>query len=259
MIVCRKQKGAPHATYTCSPDTFRKANELAQKYAVPVHIHLSETEWEVLEIKNKYGKTPVDFLESLGFLNENVLAAHCVWVNDEEIDILARRNVGVSHCVESNLKLASGIAPVPKMLKAGIKVTFGTDGAASNNDLNIISEMSTAAKLHKAVSKEPTSLDAKTVLKMATRWGAKALGIEGVGSLEAGKKADIIVINIEKPHLTPLYNIYSHVVYSMRPSDVETVMIDGKVVVNKGELLTEDEGAILLKARKWGERIKGQS
>jgi 5-methylthioadenosine/S-adenosylhomocysteine deaminase len=246
---------APHAVYTCSAETLRKAKAIAIRHNVPVHIHLSETEWEVYEIKNKYGKTPGMLLNEIDFLSERVLAAHCVWLTDEEIDILAEKNVSVSHCIESNLKLASGIAPVLKMLRAGIKVTFGTDGAASNNDLNILGEMSTAAKVHKAVSKDPTALEAKTVLLMATRWAAEALRLQDVGSLEPGKTADIIIINLEKPHLTPLYNIYSHIVYSMRPSDVESVMVNGKMVLNDGKLLNADEKEILKKAKNWGERI----
>jgi 5-methylthioadenosine/S-adenosylhomocysteine deaminase len=201
---------------------------------------------------------PVVYLESLGFLDERVLAAHCVWLTDHEIEILSERNAGVSHCVESNLKLASGIAPVVKMLKAGVKVTFGSDGAASNNDLNILSEMSTAAKLHKAVSEDPTALDAKTALLMATRWGAEVLGLGNItGSIQAGKAADLVMAGLDRPHLVPMYNVYSHIVYAMRPSDVETVMVDGKVVVNGGKLTTVDESEILQKARHWSEKISG--
>jgi 5-methylthioadenosine/S-adenosylhomocysteine deaminase len=159
--------------------------------------------------------------------------------------------------MESNLKLASGFAPVVTMLMSGIKVTFGTDGAASNNDLNILSEISTSAKVHKALSNNPTVLDAKTALLMATRWGAEALGLGNItGSLERGKAADIVIINIEKPHLTPLYDVYSHIAYSVRASDVEGVMVAGKLVVNDGKLTTGDESEILAKARRWGEKIK---
>ncbi|MBI5025910.1 MAG: amidohydrolase family protein [Nitrospirae bacterium] len=248
---------APHALYTCGPDTLKRARRAAERYDIPIHIHLSETRWEVDEIKNRYGRTPVEHLEDLGFLDERVLAAHCVWLTDREIEILAKRNAGVSHCVESNLKLASGIAPVVKMLKAKVKVTFGTDGAASNNDLNILSEMSTAAKLHKAHSEDPTALDDRTALLMATRWGADVLGLgDKIGSLEKGKRADITIVNLEKPHLTPLYDIYSHIVYSMRPSDVETVIVDGRVVINDGELQTTDETEIMEKAKKWQGKIK---
>jgi 5-methylthioadenosine/S-adenosylhomocysteine deaminase len=248
---------APHSLYTCGPETLKKSKEMAQRHGVGIHTHLSETEWEVYETKNKHNLTPGKYLDSIGFLNDRVLAAHCVWLTDEEIEILAERKVGVSHCVESNLKLASGIAPVAKMLKAGLRVSFGTDGAASNNDLNVLSEMSTAAKLHKAISRNPTVLDARTVLRMATLWGAEALGLGALcGSLEAGKAADVVVVNIDKPHLTPVYNICSHMVYSMRASDVETVMVNGRMVVERGRLLTADEGEILDKARRWGKKIE---
>lgn len=248
---------APHALYTCGPETLKRARDVADKYDIPIHIHLSETKWEVNEIKNRYGRSSVEYLDSLGFLDERVLAAHCVWLTDEEIDLLAKRDVGVSHCVESNLKLASGIAPVVKMLNAGVKVTFGTDGAASNNDLNILSEMSTAAKFHKAVSEDPTVLDAKTVLLMATRWGADVLGLGRItGSLEKGKSADLVMADLNKPHLTPIYDIYSHIVYAMRPSDIEMVIVNGKVVVNNGRMHNRDEEEILTKARQWQEKIK---
>jgi 5-methylthioadenosine/S-adenosylhomocysteine deaminase len=248
---------APHALYTCGPETLKRARHVADKYDVPIHIHLSETRSEVAEIKTRYMKTPVEYLDSLGFLDERVLAAHCIWLEDKEIELLAKRKVGVSHCMESNLKLASGFAPVVTMLMEGIKVTFGTDGAASNNDLNILSEMSTTAKVHKALSDDPTVLDAKTVLLMATRWGAEVLGLGAkVGSIEKGKLADIVIINLKKPHLTPLYDVYSHIVYAAMASDVETVMVNGKVVVNGRRLVTADESEILYRAQKWCEKIK---
>jgi 5-methylthioadenosine/S-adenosylhomocysteine deaminase len=248
---------APHALYTCGPDTLKKAKALAEKYNVLIHIHLSETESEVRGVVGRYNKRPVEYLEALGFLDETVLAAHCIWLEDKEIELLAKRKVGVSHCMESNLKLASGFAPVATMLMEGIKVTFGTDGAASNNDLNILSEMSTTAKVHKALSKDPTVLDAKKVLLMATRWGAEVLGLgHKVGSIEKGKIADIIIINLKKPHLTPLYDVYSHIVYAAMASDVETVMVNGKVVVSGGKLVTADESEILYRAQEWCEKIK---
>ncbi|MCL5421845.1 MAG: amidohydrolase, partial [Nitrospirae bacterium] len=248
---------APHALYTCGPDTLKRAKKLADEYNIPLHIHLSETQWEVQEIISRYGRRPVEHLENIGFLDSKVVAAHCVWLDDCEIELLARSGVGVSHCVESNLKLASGIASVTKMLAAGVKVTFGTDGAASNNDLNILSEMSTAAKLHKAVSGDPTALNARTALLMATRWGAEALGLGQItGSIEKGKAADLVVINLEKPHLTPIYDIYSHIVYSVRASDVETVMVAGKVVVEEGNLSSGSESGIIARARDWGEKIR---
>ena len=247
---------APHAAHTCSPDTLRKSKALADRLDVPLHMHLSETRWEVDDIISRYGKKPVEHLESLGLLDERLIAAHCVHVDDAEIDILAKRKTGVSHCIESNLKLASGIAPVPRMLSAGVRVTFGTDGAASNNDLNILSEMSTAAKLHKAIAQDPTVLDSKTVLLMATRWGAEALGLGNkIGSIEKWKAADVIVIDLKRPHLTPLYDIYSHIVYSAMASDVETVVIDGQPLIRNGSHVSGREEAILQKAREWQTRI----
>ncbi|MEW6675636.1 MAG: amidohydrolase [Nitrospirota bacterium] len=248
---------APHALYTCGPETLKRARRVADKYNIPIHIHLSETKWDVNEIKSKHGKSPVEYLDSLGFLDERVLAAHCVWLTEREIELLSQRKVGVSHCIESNLKLASGIAPVVKMLNAGVEVTFGTDSAASNNDLNLLSEMSVAAKLHKAISEDPTALSAKTVLLMATRWGAEVLGLLGItGSLEKGKSADLVMADLNKPHLIPIYDIYSHIVYAMRPSDVQMVMVNGKIVVNNGSLCNGDEEKILAKARQWQKKIR---
>lgn len=248
---------APHALYTCGPETLRKAKTLAEILDVPLHIHLSETQWEVGEVMARYHKRPVEYLADLGFLDASVLAAHCIWIHDNEIELLAKWGVGVSHCMESNLKLASGFAPVVSMLSAGIKVSFGTDGAASNNDLSIMSEMSTTAKVHKALSDNPTVLDAKTALLMATRWGAEVLGLdERIGSIEPGKIADLIVINLDKPHLVPLYNIYSQIVYAAMASDVESVMVNGKMVLNDRKLMTADEREILFKASQWREKIQ---
>ena len=248
---------APHALYTCGTDTLKKSKARAEKLSVPIHIHLSETEWEVGEIKSRYNRRPVEYLAEIGFLDETVSAAHCIWLDRHEIELLAKYNVGVAHCIESNLKLASGFAPVADMISAGVKLSFGTDGAASNNDLNILSEMSTAAKVHKALSKNPTVLDARTAVLMATRWGAEVLGIgDRVGSLETGKMADIISINLKKPHLTPLYNVYSHIVYATMASDVDMVMVNGRMVVCNGRLVSADEAEILSKAQKWYEKIR---
>ncbi len=247
---------APHATYTCSPETYGRALEIADRHGVAVHTHLHETRWEVEEIKRRYGKSPVELLHSEGLLDSRVLAAHCVWLTGREMEILAERGVSVSHCPESNLKLASGIAPVTEMLRAGVRVTFGTDGAASNNDLDVMSEMATAAKLHKAVSEDPTALTARTAMLMATRWGAEALGLgERVGSLQPGRLADVVVVDLHSPHLTPIYDIYSHMVYSAKASDVETVMVNGRVVINDGRLTTLEEDEIIRKAGEWKERI----
>jgi 5-methylthioadenosine/S-adenosylhomocysteine deaminase len=248
---------ADHSAYACSPDTLRKSKELAEKHAVLLQIHLSETEWEVSEISRRYGKRPVAHLDSLGLLSENLVAAHCIWLEQEEIELMAMKKAWVSHCIESNLKLASGIAPVAKMLKAGVKVTFGTDGAASNNDLNILSEMSTAAKVHKAVSGDPTAVSARQAMLMATRWGAEALGLgEITGSLEEGKAADIVLADLNKPHLVPLYDIYSHIVYSMNPADISTVMVNGRVLLEDRKLTIADEQEIIQKAVAWGKKIR---
>jgi 5-methylthioadenosine/S-adenosylhomocysteine deaminase len=251
---------APHSLYTCGPDSLRRAKAMAERYDIPLHIHLSETEWEVREVMGLYKKRPVEHLEAIRFLDENVLAAHCVWLDAGEIEILAKRKVGVSHCIESNLKLASGFAPVASMLAKGIKVTFGTDGAASNNDLNILSEMSTTAKVHKALSNNPTVLDARTIFCMATRWGAEVLGLgKKIGSLEKGKMADIVTIDLNKPHLMPMYDVYSHIVYAAMASDVETVMVNGKLVIHNRKLQTADEPEIMDKARRWCLKIRGVS
>jgi len=247
---------APHAPYTCSAETYAKAVRLAERFGVPVHTHLSETRWEVNEVRKRYGKPPVEHLEPTGVLSERLIAAHCVWLEDREVELIARHRVNVSHCVESNLKLASGIAPVAEMLRRGIRVTFGTDGAASNNDLNVMSEMSTAAKLHKAVSGDPTALDARQALLMATRLGAEALFPGSrLGQIREGYVADIVMLNAEKPHLTPIYDIYSLIVYSARASDVDHVMVDGRLVVTGGASVRCVEEETLGKARRWAARI----
>ncbi len=250
---------APHATFTCSPDNYMRAKELADTYDVLLHTHLAETQFEVAQCKENYGKTPVEHLDSIGFLCEKVSAAHCVWLTDKEIDILADRKVGVSHCVESNLKLASGFAPVPKLLRAGVKVGLGTDGAASNNDLSILGEMSTASKLHKAVAQDATVVDSKVALLMATQNGADIIGLgEKVGSIKTGKKADLVIADLNKPHLTPIYNIYSHLAYSMHPSDIETVMVNGKILIENRRPTTVDQDNVLAKAKSWQIKIKEQ-
>lgn len=249
---------APHATYTCGPDNYKRANALAEKHNVRIHTHLAETQYEVAECVKRFGKTPVEYFDSIGMLSGRLSAAHCVWLTDREIELLAEKNVGVSHCIESNLKLASGIAPVPKLLKAGVKVALGTDGAASNNDLSILGEMSTAAKVHKAVSLDPTVVDSRTALLMATKNGAEIIGLgDKTGSIRPGKKADLVIANLDKPHLAPLYDIYSHITYCMRPCDIETVMINGKIVIDKGKPTTLDEEEVIARATSWRDRIQG--
>ena len=246
-----------HAPYTCSPETLCMIKEIARDRDVPFLIHLAETKDEVADIKNRYGKTPVRHLHSLDLLDDRTIAVHCVWLDEEEIDILAEHGVKVSHTPESNMKLAAGTAPVPEMLRKGITVGLGTDGCASNNDLDLILEMGTAARIHKVSSMDPTVMDAKTVLKMATIEGAKVLGLDDeIGSIEAGKRADIIMIDLNKPHLTPIYDEYSHIVYAAGGSDVKTVIIDGRLVMENRRLLTIDENEAMARVREIAERVK---
>ena len=247
----------PHAPYTCSQQTLKKAYEVAEKYDVLYHIHIAETEFEVKTVKEKYGKTPVEHLKSVGVLSERTLAAHMVYPTDKEIDILSETGVKVAHCPESNLKLASGIAPVPEMIERGVVVGIGTDGTASNDDLDIIGEISTAAKLHKGVTKDPTVLNAKQALLMATRWGAKALRMEDkIGSIEKGKWADIVLIDISGPHMNPLYDPYTQIVYSSKGCDVDTVLVGGEIKVINKRVIPLDKDHLLEKAHYWGEKIK---
>jgi len=246
-----------HAPYTCSPETLCMIKEIARDYDVPFLIHLAETQGEVADIKNRYGKTPVRHLRNLDVLDDRTIAIHCVWLDEEEMDILAERSVKVSHTPESNMKLAAGTAPVPEMLRKGITVGLGTDGCASNNDLDLILEMGTAARIHKVSSMDPTVMDAKTVLRMATIEGAKVLGLDDtIGSIEAGKRADITILDMNKPHLTPLYNPYSHIVYAASGSDVKTVIIDGRVVMEDRRLLTINENEAMTRVREIAERVK---
>lgn len=249
----------PHSPYLCSPDLLGKAFRLAQSHDIPMIIHLSETESEVFKSRDQYGKTPVGHLADLGVLASNLLACHCVFLTDEDIALMRYFDVKVSHNPESNMKLASGIAPVPQMLKKGICVGLGTDGCASNNNLDIFLEMDTAAKLHKVNTLDPTVMDADTVLKMSTLEGAKALGLGDItGSLEQGKKADLIILDTHKPHLTPMYNPASHLVYAARGSDVRTSIINGKIVMENGRLLTFDLEKAMEDINRIADDIKGE-
>lgn len=247
----------PHSLFTCSPELLTASNELALKYNVPLIIHVAETLTEVSEIKEKYGKTPVKHLDSLGLLGPHLIADHCVHVEDADIKTMAVHGVNVVHNPESNMKLASGIAPIPQMLSQGLTVGLGTDGCASNNNLDLFSEMDTAAKLHKVNTLDPTVMDAPSVLKMATIHGARVLGLQNVtGSLEVGKKADVIVIDTHKPHLTPMYNATSHLVYAARGNDVSHSIINGQPVMEDRKLLTLDLAEIIARAREMSIRVR---
>jgi 5-methylthioadenosine/S-adenosylhomocysteine deaminase len=245
----------PHSPYLCAPPLLQRAFELAGRHGLPMVIHLAETEGEVHSLRQRFGRTPVEHLESLGVLGPNVLACHCVRLTETDIERLQRHGVKVSHNPESNMKLASGIAPVPELLAAGVCVGIGTDGAASNNNLDLFLEMDTAAKLHKVHRLDPTAVDAATVLRMATCEGARALGLQDrIGSLEAGKQADVIVLDTRRPHWTPLYHPASQLVYAARGSDVTTAIINGRVVLENGRILTFD----VEKAMDDVNRIAGQ-
>jgi 5-methylthioadenosine/S-adenosylhomocysteine deaminase len=245
-----------HTVYTCSPGLLKECRALADRHGVPLIIHLSESQDEVKEVMNKYGRTPLNYLENLGLLSSPMIACHCVWLTPEEMDLLARRKVRVVHNPESNMKLASGVAPIPDLLARGVAVGLGTDGSASNNNLDLFQEMDFTAKLHKVHLLDPTVMPSRTVLEMATLGGARVLGMEKeIGSLETGKKADVIVLELNRPHLQPVYNPVSHLVYSATGADVRDVIIDGKLVMKNRRLLTLDEEEILKRAKEWGRRI----
>ncbi|MFZ2395905.1 MAG: amidohydrolase [Smithella sp.] len=253
----------PHSLYTCSKPLLTEVKELAEAkrlaedYHLPMGLHLLENAAEKKQLEEKFGKSAVSFLGDIGYLDEQLIAFHCVYFSDKDMKIFADHGCKVVHNPASNMKLASGVAPVPEMLKAGITVGLGTDGCASNNNLDIIKEMSTAAKLHKVARLDPTVMDAQTVVRMATIEGAKALGMERTtGSLEIGKKADIIIIGLSKPHLTPLYSEYSHLVYAASGADVDTVIINGKVVMENRRLLTINEEEVMHKVREIAVKVK---
>lgn len=247
---------APHAPYTCSSDTLTAAKSLADKFNAPLLIHLSETKSEVQRIKEKYNATSTAYLNKLGFLRERVVAAHAIWLTDEDIQILKEKKVGVAHCPESNMKLASGVAPITKLLRMGIPVGLGTDGAASNNNLDMFEEMDTAAKLHKLYTNDPTVIRAEEAVAMATRDGARVLGLDReIGSLEVNKKADLIVLALNHPSEIPLYNVYSHLVYAIKGARVETSIINGSFVMREGKILTLKEKAVYSKAQEYRDKI----
>jgi 5-methylthioadenosine/S-adenosylhomocysteine deaminase len=249
---------APHAAFTNSPETLKLAATLARRHGAPILIHLSETKLEIDEIREKYGRTPTQHLESLGFLGPDVLAAHCVWLDTEDMAILARREVGCVHNPSSNMMLASGVAKLGEMQAAGMRVGIGTDGpAGSNNDLNLMEEIDLAAKLQKVSRKDPQAFPAEKSLALATIEGARALHMEEeVGSLEVGKKADFIILRTNMPHAVPAYNVYSQIVYSMKANDVESVVIHGRTVMLNRRVLTLSEPAILSRAKEFADKVK---
>jgi 5-methylthioadenosine/S-adenosylhomocysteine deaminase len=235
-----------HSPYTCSPQTLVNVKAAAREAGILYLIHLLENKDETATIKNRYGKKPVRHLLDLGVLDQQTIAVHCNWLDPEDIAVFADLGVSVSHNPISSMKLAAGVAPVPQMLEKTIRVGLGTDGSASNNALDMFREMDASAKLHKVMSLDPTVMNAQSVLKMATSGGARVLGMGHlIGSIEAGKLADIIIMDMNQPHLTPLYNPYSQLVYAARGADVKTSIINGKIVMENRRLLTIDlENAI---------------
>lgn len=242
---------APHSMYTLDQATLTACSTLARKYDVPVLIHVAETADELKIAHQQHQATPVGYLEAIGFWTPRTLVAHGVWVNDEDIQILKRRGIGVSHNPESNMKLASGAAPVTKYLAAGVALGLGTDGAASNNELDMFGAMRQAAFLAKLTTRDPTAVPAATALEMATIGGARALGMERtIGSLEAGKRADLIVVSMDSARQTPMYDPVSHLVYVTRGDDVRTTIVNGKVLMKDRQLRTLDRASVLADARK---------
>ena len=247
----------PHSLFTCGEELLVKANDLAIRKGVPLILHLAETKEEVKEIEKRFGKRPVKHLKHLGLLGSHLIVDHCVHINESEIELLAENNVCVVHNPESNMKLASGVAPVPAMIAKGITVGLGTDGCASNNNLDLFGEMDMAAKLHKVNNLDPTVMNAQTLIQMTTIDGAKVLGLDKItGSLEVGKRADLIVIDTNKPHLVPMYNPYSHLVYAANGHDVKHSIIDGNIVMEDRRLLTLDVEDIIERSKEKSNKVK---
>jgi 5-methylthioadenosine/S-adenosylhomocysteine deaminase len=247
----------PHANYTLDAEQLKATREAAMKYGVPISIHLSESPFEVQYSKDNYGTTSIKLFESIGFFEGPTIAAHVVWPTDDEIPILVERKVGVIHNPTSNMKIASGIAPITDMLAAGVRIGLGTDGAASNNDLDMWEEMRLASFLQKVEQMNPEVLPAETVLRMATSGGATAIGLgDAIGSLEAGKRADLIQVAFEDVHHIPTYDVVSHLVYVNDEQDVASVVVDGVVLMKEREMLTIDTDRVAAEATELAARIQ---
>jgi 5-methylthioadenosine/S-adenosylhomocysteine deaminase len=245
-----------HSPYLCSPETLQAARRLSREHSVLLFCHVSETAHEVVEIRRRHGVRPVELLHRLGILGRDFVAVHAVHVSDTEQEMLAKSHTGVVHCPESNMKLASGTAPVSELMAKGITLAIGTDGPASNNNLDMLEEMRSASLMAKLVTGDPQALGARAVLRMATTDGAKVLGLgDRIGSLEPGKLADLVVIDLNRPHLTPLYDPISHLAYTARGTDVRDVMVNGKWVVRDGKLVNVDQENLMAQAREVARNI----
>jgi 5-methylthioadenosine/S-adenosylhomocysteine deaminase len=248
---------APHAMYTLDGPTLKAARDLSRRHNVPTLIHLAETRDEIQAAQERFKASPVAYLDSLGFLGPGVLGAHGIWVSDADIAILKARGVSVSHNPESNMKLASGTAPVPAYLRADVNVGLGTDGAASNNDLDMFEAMRIASLLHKHASVDPRALSARTALEMATIRGARALGMDKrIGSLEPRKLADLITVSASGARQTPMYDAVSHLVYVIHGDDVQNTVVNGRILMRNRKVLTLDEPAIIADARAWSDKVR---
>lgn len=245
----------PHAPYTCPPEFLKKVAAAAQRLGAEVHIHMNETKAEIEQITKQYGKRPFEYVEDTGLFESPTLAAHCVHLSDDEIAIIKKHNIRVAHNPGSNMKLASGIAPVPRLLKEGVTVALGTDGTSSNNNLDMLQEVQLAALLHKVNEYDPLAVPAFEALKMGTEYGAKAVGLDGIGRLEVGAKADIVLVSMKGAAWVPRFNEVSLLVYSGSAADVDTVISDGKVLMQHREILTLDEEKIKYEAQKCAERL----
>ena len=245
----------PHAPYTCPPDFLKKVAAAAQRLGAEVHIHMNETKAEIEQITKQYGKRPFEYVEDTGLFESPTLAAHCVHLSDDEIAIIKKHNIRVAHNPGSNMKLASGIAPVPRLLKEGVTVALGTDGTSSNNNLDMLQEVQLAALLHKVNEYDPLAVPAFEALKMGTEYGAKAVGLDGIGRIAPGAKADIVLVSMKGAAWVPRFNEVSLLVYSGSAADVDTVICDGKVLMQHRELLTLDEEKIKYEAQKCAERL----
>src|SRR5215213_7651663 len=247
---------APHAPYTVSEAHLREVRAFSDRTGAPVVTHVAETRKEVEDITRDHGARPVEYLARIGFLSPRTVAAHTVHLTEGEINLLKQNGVGSVHNPQSNMKLASGVAPVPQMMRAGVLLGLGTDGAASNNDLSMWETMDLTAKLHKLSSNDPKVVTAEEALALATIGGARALHMDSdIGSLEVGKRADLVVVDLDALHQTPRYNIYSHLVYATKASDVRTVVVEGRVVMRDRRLLTLNEALIKQRARAIRERV----
>ncbi len=245
-----------HSPYTCGPETLTGAKELTRSRHLPYFLHLAETRREVEDLIAQTGLKPAFYLDRLGVLDGLTVAVHGVWLEEDELELLARRGVNLSHCPESNAKLGAGLAPAPAMLALGLTLGLGTDGAASNNNLDLWGEMSLAARLHKAKANDPTVLPASQVVGLATRDGARVLNLHGqTGTLTPGKEADLIIVDLNQPHLTPLYEPFSHLVYAARAADVTDVMVAGRWLLRERRLTTLDEGEILQRLADGGREL----